>query len=90
MTTLKGAKPLPVSEEVAKSNNNYLRDYPYDTIDIYRVLEVYEVTDPAIQHAIKKLLCAGKRGYKEKEKDVEEAIQSLERWQQMRDEEVPF
>jgi hypothetical protein len=68
-------------------NNKYLRPYPYDTIDIYRVLQIYEVTDPCIQHAVKKLLCAGKRGYKEVEKDVEEAIMSLQRWEEMRREE---
>lgn len=68
--------------------NKYLRWYPYDTIDIYRVLEVYEVTDPCIQHAVKKLLCAGKRGYKEVEKDVQESIQSLQRWEEMRREEL--
>lgn len=65
----------------------YIRAFPYDTIDIYRVLQVYEVTDPCIQHAVKKLLCAGQRGYKEVEKDIDEAIQSMERWKQMREEE---
>lgn len=69
-------------------SNKYLREYPYDTIDIYRVLQIYDVTDPCIQHAVKKLLCAGKRGYKEVEKDVEEAIQSLVRYQEMRKEEA--
>lgn len=69
------------------SPNKYLRNYPYDTIDIYRILQVYEVTDPCIQHAVKKLLCAGQRGYKEVEKDIDEAIQSMERWKQMRKEE---
>jgi hypothetical protein len=68
-------------------SSKYLRPCPYDTIDIYRVLQIYEVTDPCIQHAVKKLLCAGKRGYKEVEKDVEEAIQSLQRWEEMRREE---
>lgn len=63
-----------------KKENKYLRDYPYKTIDIYRVLEVYEVQDPCIQHAVKKLLCAGQRGYKEIEVDIKEALQSLERW----------
>jgi hypothetical protein len=67
--------------------NPYYKEYPYDTIDIYRVLQIYEVTDPCIQHAVKKLLCAGKRGYKEVEKDVEEAIMSLQRWGEMRREE---
>lgn len=76
----------PLTDEV-EIPNKYLREYPYDTIDIYRVLQVYEVTDPCIQHAVKKLLCAGKRGYKEVEKDVSEAIQSLQRWEEMRKEE---
>lgn len=71
-----------------KTPNKYLRDYPFDTIDIYRILQVYEVTDPCIQHAVKKLLCAGQRGYKEVEKDVQEAIQSLQRWEEMRREDV--
>lgn len=83
---LEGKNPTKViSDEV--STNKYLRPFPYDTIDIYRVLQVYEVTDPCIQHAVKKLLCAGQRGYKEVEKDIDEAIQSMERWKQMREEE---
>lgn len=56
-------------------------------IDVYRVLELYEVTSQPISHAIKKLLCAGKRGAKDPERDVQEAIDSLKRWQQMRQEE---
>ncbi len=47
------------------------------TVDIYRVLDAYQTGSPAIDHAIKKLLCAGKRGYKDKRKDYMEAIQSI-------------
>ncbi len=32
------------------------------TIDVYRTLELFGVTDQALGHAIKKLLCAGQRG----------------------------
>lgn len=56
-------------------------------LDPYRVLKVYGITDPAIQHAVKKLLRLG-RTHKGEEKDVQEAIQSLRRWQEMRMEEV--
>lgn len=56
-------------------------------IDVYRVLTLFGVTDPAIAHAIKKLLVAGGRGAKDLNKDVAEAIVCLERWQQMRQEE---
>ena len=78
---------IPELDVEKLANNKYLRSYPYGTIDIYRVLQVYEVTDPCLQHAIKKLLCAGKRGYKEVEKDIQEAQQCLTRWVEMRREE---
>ena len=35
-------------------------------VDPYRVLRAFEVAEHEIQHAIKKLLCAGSRGYKDK------------------------
>ena len=58
------------------------------TIDIYRVLKMFGVTDPCLQHAAKKILCAGQRGGgKEDARDVQEAIDTLARWQQMRAEE---
>jgi hypothetical protein len=68
-------------------SSKYLRPCPYDTIDIYRVLQIYEVTDPCIQHAVKKLLCTGIRGYKGKNEDIQDVIDSLKRWQEMRKEE---
>jgi len=58
-----------------------------DTIDVYRVLELFNVTDPCLQHAIKKLLVAGGRGAgKDNVRDIEEAKDSLKRYLQMRDE----
>lgn len=48
-------------------------------IDVYDVLDAYAVENPAVQHAIKKMLCAGQRGYKDYEQDIEEAIASLQR-----------
>lgn len=32
------------------------------TVDVYSVLTAFAVTSPGVQHAIKKLLCAGIRG----------------------------
>ena len=49
------------------------------SVDVYDVLRAFNVTDPAIQHAIKKLLCTGIRGHKDTRQDLEEAIQSIER-----------
>lgn len=55
------------------------------TVDVYRVLALFNVTDPCIQHAVKKLLVAGGRGAgKDIIKDVQEAIDSLERFNEMR------
>ena len=48
-------------------------------VDVYRILKLYEVTDPCIQHAIKKLLVAGGRGSKDTMKDLNEAIDSIGR-----------
>jgi hypothetical protein len=67
--------------------NLYRKAFPYEEIDIYRILQVYEVTDPCIQHAVKKLLCTGIRGYKGKNEDIQDVIDSLKRWQEMRKEE---
>lgn len=59
-------------------------------IDVYRVLDLYNVTDPCIQHAVKKLLVAGGRGAgKDISQDIQETIDSLERWKDMRNEENP-
>lgn len=58
------------------------------TVDVYRVLELFDVKDHAIGHAIKKLLCAGQRGGKDKYQDVNEAIHSLNRWQDMQAEDI--
>ena len=48
------------------------------TIDVYRILDAFQVTCPATAHAIKKLLCAGIRGHKDMEQDLAEAAQSIE------------
>lgn len=50
-----------------------------DSIDIYYILSAYNVTNPAVFHAVKKCLMAGRRGYKNKTQDLREAIEALER-----------
>ena len=76
------------------NNNNSYIDNPYivdiskyNHLDIYRILSLYDVTDPCLQHSIKKLLCAGKRGgAKNFLQDVNEAILSLQRLLEMQGE----
>jgi hypothetical protein len=48
-------------------------------VDVYDVLRAFGVSCPALQHAVKKLLCAGLRGNKSAEQDIEEAIVSCRR-----------
>jgi hypothetical protein len=49
------------------------------TVDVYDVLQAFGVSCPALQHAIKKLLCAGLRGGKSAEQDIDEAANSCRR-----------
>ncbi|HDR9165930.1 TPA: hypothetical protein QDB28_006411 [Burkholderia vietnamiensis] len=77
-----------VREEPKRKHGHYFRPCPYEAIDVYRVLELFNVGDPCLQHAVKKLLVAGGRGAKDTGKDVQEAIDTLERWKEMRAEEA--
>lgn len=47
------------------------------TVDVYRVLSAFEITEPELQHCIKKLLAAGQRGAKDYQQDLKEAAISL-------------
>lgn len=48
-------------------------------LDVYDVLKAWNVTNPATQHAIKKLLQPGQRGHKDTLQDLNEAQQSIAR-----------
>ena len=75
----------PTSKHQPSSKHqHYFKDVSkLDKIDVYSVLSLFEVTDPCIQHAVKKLLCTGKRGHKDFNKDVQDAIDSLVRCQEL-------
>ena len=59
--------------------NKYQRTVPSTTIDVYDVLHAYNVTNPATQHAVKKLLQPGNRGHKDTLTDLREALASIQR-----------
>jgi len=69
-------------------HSHYYKDVTHlEKVDVYRIIDLFQVTDPCIQHAIKKLLVAGGRGAgKDVSKDIQEAIDSLVRWQEMKKE----
>jgi hypothetical protein len=75
-----------IMEELKKMKYaHYFKDVSnLQEIDVYRVLTLFDVTNPCLSHAIKKLLVAGGRGGgKDIQKDVQEAIDSLSRFIEM-------
>lgn len=71
-----------------RKHSHYYRRCPYPHIDVYRVLELFDVKDPALQHIVKKALCAGQRGAKDFRKDLEEIVDTGNRRIEMLDEDV--
>jgi hypothetical protein len=49
------------------------------TVDVYSVLTAFAVTNPGLQHAAKKILCAGIRGKGDRVQDLREASDALNR-----------
>lgn len=82
MTTIDPNPILP-----SRKHNHYFKDVSkLQVVDVYRVIDLFEVKDPCIQHALKKLLVSGGRGVKDIDRDVQEAIDTLQRFQEMRKE----
>lgn len=67
------------------SGDHYKYTFQGAKLDPYRILEVYGISHPAQQHAIKKLLRAGD-SVKDLETDISEVIDTLTRWLEMNDE----
>lgn len=73
----------------AREHSHYFKNVAHLTeVDVYRVLELFGVTDQAVGHAVKKLLCSGGRGVKDVAQDIKEARDTLTRWQEMRAEDA--
>lgn len=77
---VKKYKPVSVVEIPEKNsspNNKYDREIlPGVWVDVYDVLDAWKVTNPALQHLIKKALQAGDRGHKDREEDLQDIIDS--------------
>lgn len=76
-------KPVETAQEASKPQSPYQRtiigfDGSKCVVDVYRLLDAFEVDSHAIAHAIKKLLAPGKRHAKTREQDLKEAIKSIE------------
>lgn len=83
VTAIKGFSVVTNKNE-SRKHNHYFKDVSnLNEIDVYAVLTLFEVHDPCIAHAAKKLLCTGNRGHKDFETDVQDAIDSLVRWKEL-------
>ena len=74
--------------EFNDSGSKYLRNVPCSIngkVDVYAVLDAFNVTCPARQHAVKKLLCAGLRGKGDALQDLKEARDAVDRAVQMQE-----
>jgi hypothetical protein len=68
-------------------HSHYKRDVSHlNTIDVYRIIDLFGVTCPVAQHVLKKSLAAGQRGHKDLRKDWQDIMDSAERRLQMLDE----
>lgn len=69
--------------------SKYTKEINGKPVDIYDILKAYNVTNPALQHLIKKALCAGLRGHKDRLTDMREILESAKRALELEDTDVP-
>ena len=61
--------------EQVRKHSHYFKDVSnIAEIDVYTVLKLFDVTDPCLQHIVKKALCAGKRGHKDMIEDLQNIV----------------
>ena len=61
--------------EQVRKHRHYFKDVSnIAEIDVYTVLKLFDVTDPCLQHIVKKALCAGKRGHKDMMEDLQNIV----------------
>lgn len=72
--------------EVARQggeHSHYKKDVSHlNVIDPYRIADLYGL-HPCADHIMKKSLCAGNRGHKDTLRDIQDIIDTAERWKQM-------
>lgn len=72
---------LDAAEQPAQSTkpNKYQRQIKGVTLDVYDILQAWQVTNPALQHLIKKALQPGYRGHKDLMTDLNDILASAKR-----------
>lgn len=70
----------PNKPAVSGKHSKYHREIkPGVFVDVYDVLQAWAVSNPALQHLIKKALQPGERGHKDLETDMNDIIASAKR-----------
>ena len=73
---------LPIKEDAATAKQPEITTSKYTktirgvSVDVYDVLQAWEVSNPALQHLIKKALQCGRRGHKDNAQDLQDIIDS--------------
>lgn len=68
--------------EGVTKHSHYFKDVSdYKEIDVYALCKIFEIDDPSgcTQHAIKKLLVTGKRGHKDRLRDLQDVVDTVKR-----------
>lgn len=79
MTELINSQPRPF-KDAATPRNKYSREIaPGVWVDVYDVLAAFVVTDPCLQHLVKKALAVGQRGHKDAAEDYKDIYDSSAR-----------
>lgn len=68
------------NDVITERRSKYHREIkPGVWVDVYDVLVAWSVTNPALQHLIKKALQPGERGHKDVEQDLQDILHSAKR-----------
>lgn len=70
------AEDAAISKQQAITPSKYTKTIHGASVDVYDVLQAWGVSNPALQHLIKKALQCGQRGHKDNEQDLQDIIDS--------------
>ena len=70
------APPAAAAKQAAITPSKYTKTIRGVSVDVYDVLQAWGVSNPALQHLIKKALQCGQRGHKDNAQDLQDIIDS--------------
>ena len=74
---------------MSDKHQHYYRDVSHlKKVDIYRIIELFEITCPVAQHVFKKAAAVGQRGHKDLSHDWRDILDSAQRKLEMLDEDA--